>query len=185
MWHNNFVMSPPRLCRTRPPHNLDREHRPRHHDNRATQRWRWVRWTMYGGYGWGYGWGLRLVRLEPLVRFLYIFYLYPTNFSLQADYVTGTETTMPPPDYDRARDASADASPFIGMLFFYIPFLMNFIIYHNCSYYNDFNDHNHHVTPPIPHQRTATATITKTLPPSSHIDVCVAIQQVDGSPHQH
>ena len=70
-------------------------------------------------------------------------------------------------------------------IFLFLILLMNFIIYHNCSYCDDFNDHNHHVTPPIPHQRTATATITKTLPPSSHINVCVAIQQVNGSPRQH
>ena len=104
-----------------------------------------------------------------------------TTSTVNTDHVT--TSTVPHNDEDgldgrcmedRARDASADASPFIGMHFFFIflflILLMNFIIYYNCRYYDHFNDH--HVTPPVPHQRTATATITKTLPPSSHVDVC-------------
>ena len=67
--------------------------------------------------------GRDLCILEPGVCFFNIFCLYSTDFLLQADYVTGTETTRPPTNYDRAQDVSADTSPFIGMFFFIFLFL--------------------------------------------------------------
>ena len=134
---------------------------------------------MYGGYGRGYGWGSRLVRLGARGIFFNIFCLYSTDFLLQADYVTGTETTRPPTNYDRAQDVSADTSPFIGMFFLYSFFFFykQILLFNNYSYYNYLNNHNHnhnhhpyHIKEwpprpsPIPCHSQATSTCVPFLP---------------------